>query len=464
MESNQPSGRENYRAIVLGHEGDELLLALAANGFLLPSVQIPRGERMAENLMAAVRNEWGQEAICLFNPDEPGLPDSRNSYQVMECCRPAVSQPFAEWTQRSSLSARSFADPRDWQAVQRSLAECDRYAPGVVSAPFARLGWFRELQGWIDDVVRPLGFRLTGRFSQLNASPSFSLIRFETDRVAVWFKAVGKPNLREFPITVALERFLPQYLPPILATRPAWNGWLALEVKGDHPGETQDAQSWMAAAASLARLQIASVDGFDLWLESGARDLRTSTLSGLVRPFLEAMSQLMDRQEKVPPPVLSKNELTLLGEQIEEALSLCRDLDIPDALGHLDLNSGNIIVSASQCVFLDWAEAYVGNPLFSIQYLVENFRRVAGRDATAEASLASAYTGEWPSSISPENLKEAMAFAPMLAVFAYATASEAWRDEARLRDSKLVGYLRSLTRRMHREADCLRNRSALCPN
>ena len=81
----------------------------------------------------------------------------------------------------------------------------------------------------------------------------------------------------------------------------------------------------------------------------------------------------------------------LLGEQIEEALSLSADLGIPDALGHLDLNPGNVIVSEGQCVFLDWAEAYVGNPLFSFQYLVEHFRRMAGVDATAESGLTSAY-------------------------------------------------------------------------
>jgi Ser/Thr protein kinase RdoA (MazF antagonist) len=176
------------------------------------------------------------------------------------------------------------------------------------------------------------------------------------------------------------------------------------------------------------------------------------------------MGQLMEKQTKVSPPVLSRSELILLGEQIEEALSLSTDLRIPDALGHLDLNPGNVIVSEGHSAFLDWAEAYVGNPLFSFQYLVEHCRRMAGVNAIAESGMTSAYTEEWLSLVSPENLASALAFAPMLAVFAYATVNETWSDEARLRDPKLAGYLRSLTRRMHREANRLRDRSALCPN
>jgi hypothetical protein len=467
MESTQQSDRETYRAIVLGQGGNELLLKPAGYGFLLPSVEIPRWQRIAENLTAAMRNEWGHEVVCLFSPDAAVPVGAHNgtNYQVMEVCGPVCrSSPRARWVHVSSLSERTFVDPADQAAVRRSLAGSDRYAIAVALGPFTRLGWFKELQRWIEEVIGPLGFHLTGRFSQLNASPSFSLVRFETSGPAFWFKAVGNPNLREFPITLALARLFPQYLPPILAARPEWNGWLALEVEGTNLGETQGAQYWRVAASALAKLQIESIGDSGALIQCGARNLRVRTLSELVRPFLDAMGQLMEEQTKVPPPVLSKSEIMLLGEQIEEALFLSTNLGIPDALGHLDLNPGNVIVSGAHCVFLDWAEAYVGNPFFSFQYLVEHFRRMAGVEATAESGLTSAYADEWQSFVSPQRLQEALASAPMLAVFAYAAASDAWGDQARLQDPTVAGYLRSLTRRMHREANRLRDRSAPCPN
>ena len=154
----------------------------------------------------------------------------------------------------------------------------------------------------------------------------------------------------------------------------------------------------------------------------------------------------------------------LLGEQIAEALCLSADLGMPDTLGHLDLNPGNVIVSEDQCVFLDWAEAYVGNPLLSFQYLADHSRRMAGEDSTAESGLTRAYAEEWQSLVLTESLREALVLAPMLAVFAYAASTDAWRDQVRLQDPRVAGYLRSLTRRMHREGKKLRDRSALCPS
>ena len=98
MESTQQSDRETYRAIVLGQGGNELLLKPAGDGFLLLSVEVPRWQRLAENMTAAIRNEWGQEAICLFNPDVGARVTAPNdhNYQVMECSGPARPHPGAE--------------------------------------------------------------------------------------------------------------------------------------------------------------------------------------------------------------------------------------------------------------------------------------------------------------------------------------------------------------------------------
>jgi len=61
-----------------------------------------------------------------------------------------------------------------------------------------------------------MGVRLTGKFRQLNASPTFSLIRLETNGVALWFKATGKPNEHELAIALSLARLFPRYVPRVL--------------------------------------------------------------------------------------------------------------------------------------------------------------------------------------------------------------------------------------------------------
>jgi hypothetical protein len=130
------------------------------------------------------------------------------------------------------LAETCFRDPCDFQAVRQAIAQSMAYAQDPPRGPFGRLGWSPELKQWVQEEIATHGLHLNGRFRQLNASPSFSLIRFETNGPAVWFKAVGAPNQREYPVTLALARLFSQFLPQIVATRPEWNGWLALEAQG----------------------------------------------------------------------------------------------------------------------------------------------------------------------------------------------------------------------------------------
>jgi len=64
--------------------------------------------------------------------------------------------------------------------------------------------------------------------------------------------------------------------------------------------------------------------------------------------------------------------------------------------------------------------------------------------------------------VSPAAIADALAFAPLLAVFAYAAGNDVWNETQRLEEPATAGYLRSLARRMHREARELADRRTLC--
>ncbi len=135
---------------------------------------------------------------------------------------------------------------------------------------------------------------------------------------------------------------------------------------------------------------------------------------------------------------------------------------MPDALGHLDLNPGNIIVSPDQCTFLDWAEAYVGNAFFSFDYLLEHFRRAVNPDPGLEAKLVAVYVEQWKDVASPTAMAEALRLSSGLAAFSYAVGTRIWREKERLQDPNTAGYLRSLARRMNREAARVSSERSLC--
>jgi hypothetical protein len=227
---------------------------------------------------------------------------------------------------------------------------------------------------------------LVGDFRQLNASTTFSLIRFETNGRAVWFKAVGEPNRHEFMITLKLSELFPTFLPAIISHCPEWNGWLSVEVTGYELTEARQAEFWDTAATALGTLQIESIERVADIGEAGGQSLTSSELMALRRPFFDVMGELMKRQTKVPPPILGDKELLDLEERVCNALTRMHQLGIPETLGHLDPNPGNVIVSSGSCVFLDWAEAYVGNPFFTFQYLLEHAAKSSGSSAVPNSS------------------------------------------------------------------------------
>ena len=455
---------ETYRVIVLGKSGTELLLAMNGDRFALPAVNIPRWQRVAENLTAAVETDWGEEVICLFEPDASASANATGiRYQATEHLGAnGKSKLPTQWISVSALSHDSLTGPSDYLAIQQSIALCSAgQGKGSPTGPFARLGWFKELSEWVETVIEPMGFHLNGNVRQLNASPAFSLVRFETDGPALWFKAVGEPNLREFLITLTLTGLFPKYIPPVFAARPEWNGWLTPEVEGTSLSETQEITSWETAAVALAKLQIESISADASLLESGAHDLGAAAMSKLVDPFLDVMHQLMEQQIKATPRGLSRNELAFLGEHIQNSLRLLKTSDIPDSLGSLDFNPGNVIASKNGCKFLDWAEAYVGHPFFTFAYLLEHFRRAVAVDARLEEQLTASYTAQWKRLLPPAVIAEGLTVTPLLAVFAYASGCGLCSEE-RLRDPENAGYLRALTRRMNREANEMRDWGSAC--
>jgi hypothetical protein len=452
--SQKQSERETCRVIVLGRDGTEVLLKTAEAGFAFPAVEIPRWERSAENLTAALGRDWGCDAVCLFTPNlssEDGNSNGKH-YEVMECRREQHIRGM-DWKPVHSLNPDSFEDEAEFQILTQCLHELAGYEHDP-SSPFAQRGWLTRLRGWVAETIGALGLELGASFRQYNASPAFSLIRFETNGPAVWFKAVGEPNLREFPITLKLTELFPRFTPEILGTKPEWSAWLSLEVEGTNLGDTKEIASWQKAATGLAELQIESISRSDSILNSGARDLSTDVLLTSIDPFLEVIAQLMEEQPKIPPATLGRQELSLLKLCIKDSLTLLEDLRIPNTLGNLDLNPGNVMISVDRCIFLDWTEAYVGNPFFTFQYLLEH----AGRaDSTTTGNLVAAYCAQWKASVSPAAVTDALASAPLLAVFVYALGNDRWKRPEELQEPVFAGCLRSLSRRMYLEAKTLLN-------
>jgi len=453
---------DGYRLIVFNQAGTAVLLKPGALRYELPLVEVPKFTRLAEEITTLLQDHWHLPSVLLFSGVlEPG-PDIVY-FAVLEAqVRTCSLREGIDWFPIHHAIAHLLKHKKHEVLESSYLRTTNRTAEDDPE-PFSRLGWMRDLQDWVRTVIRPLGVELKD-FHQLNGCETFTLIRFDTTKRPVWFKAVGKPNLHEFPITVALAELFPEYVPSLLATRPACHGWLMADAGALPLNDVQDSSAWKDAATALAGLQIKSIDTTDDLLAAGCRDLRLATLLELVDPFLEVIAELMQQQMKVPPPTLSRHELSDLGITLKNALCCLGSLSIPDTLGHSDFNPGNILVGSDRCGFIDWAEAHIGHPFLTFEYLVSHLRKDYPALVRFEDGIRSSYVRCWQSVSLSGHVSEAFLFSPLVAVFAYAVAGNRWLDPERLKIPQVPGYLRSLTRRMKHEADSVAHRRVECIN
>jgi hypothetical protein len=445
---------ERWRILLFARDGMEMLVFQTAAGVRLPELQIPRWQRTAYNLNAEARRVWSLDTFAMCPLQLARVSDRSHDrlYHVMEVCDP---DDLARMAPRSalvsSLEAKSFADPQDFDAVQMGMKLQD--ATNKPSGPFAQFGSFERICKWVSMNLESNGLHWNGSFSQLQASASFSLIRFETERHAVWFKAVGHPNAQEFLITTTLAARLPKYLPKLLATNESCNGFLMSEAEGTLLLHSAEISDWERAVMSLADMQIESIPRSDEILSAGALDLRTRRLQESMNPFFSVVQDLMHQQKKAAPPPLSDIALGNLKQDLENILLGFARLEIPDALLHLDCNPGNIVVGPRGCTFIDWAEAAVGIPFLTFQHVLEFFRQVHPNQPGREASMRNTYADRWRGLIEYRQIQDAMNFIPAVAAFAEATAIVARHGHRPGEEQTTAASLRSLTRRIDREVE-----------
>lgn len=458
-----PDAKETHRLIITRRNASEILLSPNGKDWSLPRVEILRHQRTAEQLTTEIRKAWGLETFCLFVPNTPASRQAAGEIKcaLLECAN--ANQKAHSGTYWMPVDVASeCSDREEAAAIQDAFVELRSYTSAEKPGPFARPGWIKELFRLAYEQTSSLGLRLTGNFQQYNASPTFNLIRLETDDGGIWFKATGEPNAHELPVTLLLARLFPNHLPRILGVHAVWNGWLSAEAEGTPLDELTECSAWERAAEALAELQIESIGKCKELVDGKCKDMRLPEVEKLIDSFLARMREFMRVQKKDSPPPLTGSELASLGEGLRDSLSLLQSLKLPDTLGHLDCNPGNFVISPEKCVFLDWAEACVTNPVVSFEYLRRHLERSGFKQTAADARITAAYVRTWSSLLSPDDLQRAIAAVSPVAVMIHAAASDTWRTLNPVSNPTLAGYYRALTRRMYRDAVVAAERSERC--
>jgi hypothetical protein len=447
---------DSYRLVIIDGTGTDVYLCEENGRWFFPEIGIPKFTRVVAEISECVRDRWNIGTALLFS-DSASSDCAASFYAVLEAprqCGQLSGLTKCEVHKASSL----LGNMEDVNFFKSCCSRVLRREGASRSGPFSQLGWVYRLLEWVQRVP---GVANILSFWQLSGSDDTCVVRFDTPSKPLWYKAVGQSDPKEFAITAALSEWLPQYLPRILSFDSNLNAWLM-----ESGGETSLSEhlafdTWVSIARRLATMQIDSICHATGLQKRGAIDLRAANLQELIDPFFEFMGILMQGQVRNPPPPLTANELTELAEVLRFALSELAAIAIPDVIGHVDFNPGNILVGTERSVFIDWSSAYVGSPLLTVEYLIAHFKKNCNVFPGQERSLRQGYREQWLSVVPESDMRRAQHLSPLIAVFASAVAEGAWRDPARLAIPGVSGYMRSLARIMKREMQQLMQRRSL---
>src|SRR6516225_4256439 len=188
---------ERWRLLIVGPAAEQILVRSEGPKFALPEITTPVDQRIAASLNRAVERELGMHILSLYEiPQVPPVCSGGVFYHAAVASDSGEGTPHGtSWAALDLLRSERFNRNEDFAAIDtfRSLLEQnpDRH-------PFLKPDWFHKVALWVDESLTSNSLRRTGPFEQLNASSTFSLMRFATSGPAVWFKAVGAPNTHEF--------------------------------------------------------------------------------------------------------------------------------------------------------------------------------------------------------------------------------------------------------------------------
>lgn len=445
MTTQIPTETYEYR-IVLVHPGSRAVCVLErGDKHCLLRVGIAQRTRLTREVQKLLREAWNLSIVILEI-----LPtvDRMSTCAVAELLHREVPSGFRA-VRADQLSKEELSE-QERGLLQAILDE-------EVSTPFATVGWIDEAIAWLETASGARVFA-KAEVEQYNAGGGFALIRFRMENGrSYWLKATGASNKHERAVTMLLSRLCTGYVPEVIAERPAWNAWLMYDEGNPIAALTGEnssiVQTLECAVKSLAELQMKTMPSKLDLLEAGAFDHRTDVLRSKAETLFAYIDEAMDAQTSTKVPRVSAKRLCDLQSLFVDVCGYVKDLEFPDAVLHGDLNLGNIMIAQDRCVFVDWCEAYVGNPLVSFDHLLLlNPIKDCSLKAASNQRLRDTYRTSMSSLCHPSAIEAGFAFMPLIAAASTIFARGDWLQTSLRTDPRRQAYVRAIARHMDRAA------------
>ncbi len=220
--------------------------------------------------------------------------------------------------------------------------------------------WRAGADAWIEAQLGWLGLERAGAHDQVHDRPWSTVIRVPTTAGTVFFKAVSPPLRHEAALTELLGARRPDCIPPPLAVDRA-RGWMLMEDGGRTLRELvaieRNLSRWVDVLPLYASVQIDLAGDMAELLALGVPDLRLSSLPAKVEAVLD---------EIVALPAEEQRRLEASLPWVRSACDELASAGIPETIQHDDLHDGLVFVRDGRYLLLDWGDACVSHPFFSL--------------------------------------------------------------------------------------------------
>ena len=220
--------------------------------------------------------------------------------------------------------------------------------------------WLAGAHAWVEAQLAGLGLTRSGDIEQPHVYPWSTVLRVPTDAGTVWFKANTDQLRHEAALVDVIARRRPDAVPPMLAFDPA-TGWMLMADAGEQlrsvvPRE-QSLARWLDVLGLYAGIQLALADDVDALLELGVPDMRLATLP-------EKYDLLMDEIDAEPRFREASSRVRALADELAA-------YDLPELLQHDDLHDGQVFVREGRHLVMDWGDACISHPFFTLSVTLE---------------------------------------------------------------------------------------------
>jgi hypothetical protein len=268
-----------------------------------------------------------------------------------------------------------------------------------------------DAEAWANEHVTPVG-----SIALVSDEPWAKVSRIAADSGTVWLKECAPVQGFEPRLSAELFARWPDRVAPVLAVD-VERGWLLLGDAGTQLRELENPlETWLTILPEYAEMQRGEAAHAREHVAQGVPDLRPLALIERHEAWLRDGEPLDD------------DGRAALGSFTSRFATMCETLDaadVPSSVQHDDLHGTNVYVSAGGNRVIDWGDASIAHPFFSLVVTFRDLREVhhIALDDPWFARLRDAYLEPWG-----PGYNDLFALALRIGAIAHAIAWQRQRD------------------------------------